>query len=184
MSGNRNGVDDRSHVRHSHDQMPVELSFATWLARNTSRRSFIRGLLKGALVVGASGGLVGAAFAQPARAGSVCYDPPGDSPYCNGACCDSSTRNCKNTSTCRGRNYGGATCQSTGGCWSEYEGGWAYLCCDCCTKSAVGTAQCTTNCPSGTWYRCICEFWLGVGLQGAEPSTVGLRETTGVRGSA
>jgi hypothetical protein len=153
---------------HSKPDASIDLAFAQWLARETSRRSFVKKLLKGAFLVGASGALMGSVFTETARAHHVCVDP-GDSPYCPiTTCCNSSTKNCKNTSSCKGRPYRGSTCQSTGGCWTEYEQGKLWKCCDCCTTASVGGQSCT-GCGGGTWQRCVCEFDTGISAPSATP---------------
>lgn len=139
---------------------PVDIAFARWFAVQTSRRRFLGTMMKGAFAVGAAGSMWGSILAEPASANHVCSDP-GESPYCDGGCCDSIALNCKNTSGCKGRPYQGSTCQTSGGCWTEYEWGRLWKCCDCCTTSSVGGGSCT-GCGAGTWQKCICEFDTGI----------------------
>lgn len=147
---------------------PREVAFARWIAFGTSRRVFLRNLLRGAFLVGASGSFLGTVLTETAAALHVCSDP-GENPYCNTQCCNAPAMNCFNNSSCKGRPYQGSQCQSSGGCWHEYDAasGNTYKCCDCCTSTNVGSGQCTGSC-GGTKYKCVCEFLTDITLRTGE----------------
>lgn len=130
---------------------PASLRFAEGLALLTSRRNFLKRVLQGAFVMGASGVLMSTVFEEHASAAGC-----GPAPYCKPACCPDSITLC-HTSYCKKQHYNTGRCEAGGNCWSKSN----TLCCDCCCKSncpqsLVGTCNAST-CGSGYW-KCICNY--------------------------
>src|SRR5438105_4794035 len=101
---------DHTYPQEERDSTPLVIRVAEGWAKVTSRRRFLRSVLEGTLLVGASGALVGGLFEQQAAAARHGPDC-GPSPYCY--CCGDNSNPC---GSCKNRKYATSSCGSPI-CW-------------------------------------------------------------------
>lgn len=142
-------------VRNRRDKPPV-VNVAEHLALLTSRRQFLRRVLEGTFVLGASSALLGGVFAGRAGActGTICSRSCGPSPCCPTGRCGSGGA-CG--SGCKARDYGTFTCGSSGSCWSATDPCTLCVvaCCDCCCTNLSSGNVCS-SCGATGYRACIC----------------------------
>lgn len=139
-------IRDREEREHLHMQRPLVLRAAEGMAMVTSRRKFLRSVMRGAFALGASGALINSVFEDHAEAGTC-----GPSPYC--LCCSDQSDPC---GTCKNRKYATSSCGSPS-CWISNPGN--HLCCDCCCSAGCspgGAQLCSSSSCGGTYYKCVC----------------------------